>query len=247
MIGILTYHSIDDSGSVVSIRPDVFRRQAEWLATGEVRVVPLDDIGRVPLEADAVALTFDDGFENFASVAWPELRKRKLPATLFVVPDHVGRTNAWASANGRKVPELSLLDWEDLGRLAEEGVRLGSHTLTHADLSRLDASRLDDEIAGSAERIRRETGVDPSAFAYPFGRCSRAAIDAVRRVYPRACTTELRFVGPAESPHLLPRIDMYYCRRPGRLEAWKTGGFRKYLALRGALRRVRTSLRGGRT
>ncbi len=186
MIGILTYHSIDDSGSVVSIRPDVFRRQAEWLATGEVRVVPLDDICRVPPEADAVALTFDDGFENFASMAWPELRKRNLPATLFVVPDHVGRTNAWAGANGRKIPELSLLDWEDLGRLAEEGVRLGSHTLTHADLSRLDASRLDDEIAGSAERIRRETGADPGAFAYPFGRFSPAAVDAVRQVYPRA-------------------------------------------------------------
>ena len=239
MRGILTYHSIDDSGSVISIRPEVFRRQADWLASGSLRVLPLDEIGDAPLDADAVALTFDDGFENFGSVAWPELRRRGLPATLFVVTERVGRTNAWEDGNGKGIPELPLLDWDDLGRLADEGVMLGSHTRTHPDLSRLDGRRLEDEIAGSAERIQGNTGVHPSAFAYPFGRSPLAAIDTVRQVYRHACTTELRFIGPSESPHLLPRMDMYYFRQPGRLEGWGTPRFRRRVSVRHRFRRLR--------
>ena len=240
MKGILTYHSIDDSGSVISVRPDLFRQQAEWLASGQVRVVPLDKIRQLPPESDCVALTFDDGFDNFASVAWPELRERRLPATLFVVVDHVGRTNEWGTETG--IPKLSLLGWDELGRLADEGVSLGSHSRTHPDLTRLDTSRLEDEVAGSFERIHRETGVRPQTFAYPFGRHGPEVADAVRRVYRSACTTELRFVEPFDPPHLLPRIDVYYCRRPGRLESWGAIGFRRHIAVRRLLRRLRSKL-----
>jgi peptidoglycan/xylan/chitin deacetylase (PgdA/CDA1 family) len=238
--GILTYHSIDDSGSVISTPPSLFRQQAAWLASGQIQVVPLDEIQRLPPESDAVALTFDDGFENFAAVAWPELRERQLPATLFVVVDHVGRTNEWVNGARTDVPTLPLLDWAELGRLAEEGVSIGSHTRTHPALTRLDRNQLEDEVAGSLERIRRDTGVRPQAFAYPFGCVDSGVADAVRRVYRWACTTELRFVGPSDAPHLLPRIDMYYCRRRGRLESWESTGFQSYISMRRLLRRLRS-------
>jgi peptidoglycan/xylan/chitin deacetylase (PgdA/CDA1 family) len=240
--GILTYHSIDDSGSVISVRPDLFRQQAEWLASGQVQVVPLDEIEQAPPESDAVALTFDDGFDNFASVAWPELRERQLPATLFLVADYVGRTNEWIDRKRSGIPRLPLLGWDELGRLAAEGVSLGSHSRTHPDLRRLDAIRLEDEVAGSFERIHRETGVRPQTFAYPFGRHDPDVADAIRRVYRSAYTTELRFVEPFDPAHLLPRIDMYYCRRRGRLESWGSTGFQSYITVRHLLRRLRSTL-----
>ena len=240
MRAILTYHSLDSSGSPVSVDPAVWREQAAWLATGPVPVVPLEGLAVRSSDVDAIALTFDDGFDNFASVAWPELRERRLPATLFVVADHVGRTNEWGTETG--IPKLSLLGWDELGRLADEGVSLGSHSRTHPDLARLDTSRLEDEVAGSFERIHRETGVRPEAFAYPFGHHGPEVADAVRRVYRSACTTELRFVEPFDPPHLLPRIDMYYCRRPGRLESWGATGFRRHIAVRHLLRRLRSKL-----
>lgn len=240
MRGILAYHSIDDSGSVISIPPGLFSKQAEWLASGEVQVVPLEDIQRSPPESHSVAVTFDDGFANFASVAWPELRERQLPVTLFVVADYVGRTNNWnPDSNIRPLP---LLGWDELGRLAEEGVTLGSHTRTHPDLTRLDASRMEDEVAGSTERIHRETGVRPQTFAYPYGRHNLSVAETVSRVYESACTTELRFVQASDPTHLLPRIDMYYCRRHGKLETWESTGFRSYIAVRHLLRRVRSKL-----
>lgn len=240
MRGILAYHSIDDSGSVISIPPDLFRKQAEWLASGEVQVVPLDEIQQQPPESHSVALTFDDGFDTFASVAWPELRERQLPVTLFVVADYVGRTNSWNP--NTNIPPLPLLGWDELGQLAEEGVTLGSHTRTHPDLTRLETSRLEDEVGGSVERIVQKTGVRPRAFAYPFGRLNPSVAEAVRQAYRSACTTELRFVEPSDPPHLLPRIDMYYCHRNGRLETWGSNGFRTYVAVRHLLRRVRSRL-----
>ncbi len=247
MRAILTYHSIDASGSVLSVHPEVFRRHVRWLISDDVRVVPLEEICGAPMDADAVALTFDDGFENFGTVAWPTLREHGLRATLFVVTGHVGRTNSWGSHGHHRIPKLQLLGWEALGRLAEEGVGLGSHTCSHPDLSRIAESCLEDEVGGSAERIREYTGVWPRSFAYPFGRSNDRVVRAVGRTYERACSTELRPLEDREPAHDLPRIDMFYFRSPMRLTEWGTGRFRRYLRFRGQLRRLRARLerRGG--
>ena len=90
MRAVLTYHSIDDSGSSISVRPDAFERHVRWLASGRVQVMALDDLARSHSDAPAVALTFDDGFENFATHAAPLLRVHGFPATVFVVTDRVG-------------------------------------------------------------------------------------------------------------------------------------------------------------
>src|SRR3954470_8233749 len=87
---VLTYHSLDESGSVISIRPDVFRRQMQTLAANGVKVVPLEDLFAHP---GAVAITFDDGFANLADHALPVLEHLGLPATIFVVSGYCGKRN----------------------------------------------------------------------------------------------------------------------------------------------------------
>ena len=95
MRAILMYHSIDPSGSVISVGTDEFRRHADWLAAGHVNVVSIDRLLELEDEDEGVAITFDDAIDNFGSVAWPILRERELPATVFVVPGHVGESNRW--------------------------------------------------------------------------------------------------------------------------------------------------------
>ena len=124
MRAILTYHSIDESGSPISMPEAVFRSQISWLAKGHVKVVSLDTLMRMSPDANAVALTFDDGFVNFGDVAAPLLAEHGFPSTLFVVTDAAGRTNRWNGQPGRGVPELPLLNWESLRRLADQGVEL---------------------------------------------------------------------------------------------------------------------------
>jgi len=243
MRAILTYHSVDESGSPISISENVFRAQVAWLARGHVRVVSLDTLLRLPADTNAVALTFDDGFVNFADIAAPLLADHGFPSTLFVVTDAAGRTNRWAGRSDRGIPELPLLGWGSLGRLREQGVELGAHTRTHADLSRASRDQLQDEIVGSSERIRFETGQGPSTFAYPYGSVTDAAVALVSTRFAWGCTTDMRSVGTNEARALLPRLDMYYLREAGQLERWGTIRFRCHLTLRASARQVRRRLR----
>jgi peptidoglycan/xylan/chitin deacetylase (PgdA/CDA1 family) len=243
MRAILTYHSVDESGSTISISEAVFRNQIAWLARSEVRVVTLETLMRMPSDANAVALTFDDGFVSFGDIAAPLLADHGMPSTLFVVTDAVGRTNRWPGRADRGVPEMPLLGWSALGHLREQHVEIGAHTRTHANLARLTTARLRDEIVGGSDRIRNEIGYTPAVFAYPYGAVSDAAVGIVASRFAWGCTTEMRSVSANESRALLPRIDMFYLREAGQLERWGTARFRYRLRLRAGARLVRRRLR----
>jgi peptidoglycan/xylan/chitin deacetylase (PgdA/CDA1 family) len=242
MRAILTYHSVDETGSVISIDQQSFRRHVSWLAAGHVRVVPLEDIASVPADDAAVAITFDDGLASFGTVAAPLLLERGLPVTLFVVTDAVGSSNVWRGRQDAGIPVQSLLDWEQLGALQEAGVRLGAHTCTHPHVTALGGDALEREIVGSKQRLARELGVDAPTFAYPYGAVSPAARDVVARTFHFGCTTRLAALAPEEDPALLPRLDSYYLRSPGSLEAWGSRRFRMRLGLLAGARSVRGSI-----
>lgn len=244
MKAILTYHSVDPSGSPISISECVFREHVDWLARSEVEAVDLGTLLELPPDADAVAVTFDDGFASFGRLAWPLLRRRGIPATVFVVTDQVGDRNRWDGSHG-SIPEFRLLDWEELGRLAEEGVELGSHTRTHADLTAAGSSRVRDEVVGSADRMEQQLGRRPRTFAYPYGRYDASVCAIVRKHYQLACTSELRTADDSEPPHLLPRIDAYYLRRQGQITRWGSRRLRIRLGIRRLGRRVRETFELG--
>jgi peptidoglycan/xylan/chitin deacetylase (PgdA/CDA1 family) len=242
MKAILTYHSVDETGSVISIDERTFRRHARWLASGRVRVVPLDELRTLPDDVDAIAITFDDGLESFGRIAAPVLRDHDLPVTLFVVSDAVGSTNVWRGHRDAGIPVFPLLEWDALARLAAAGVSIGAHTCTHLDLSSADADAAHREIVGSRDRISRELGVRPTTFAYPYGGVGDAARDVVAREFQYGVTTRLAVLSPHDDPALLPRLDSYYLRAAGSLEAWGTARFRMRMGLLAGARSVRGSL-----
>ena len=242
MRGILTYHSIDSSGSPISIDSGSFPRHVDWLAEGPVRVVSLESLLSLPLDAEAVAITFDDGFANFLTEAAPLLLARNLPATLFVVSGHIGDTNAWGGKADPGVPTLPLLDWDALGRLAEQTVTLGAHTHTHRRLPDLPPSELLDELEGSRETIGANTGHTPTTFAYPYGAVDGPSAEAVGRLFTLACTTDHRALRAGDDVTRLPRVDMYYFRNEPGLSGWGTPGFRRRLWTRRTARRLKGAL-----
>lgn len=239
MRAILTYHSIDPSGSPVSIDEGTLRRHIAFLRAGKVAVVRLEEILAVPEHRDAVALTFDDGFTNFESVAWPLLRYQDFPVTLFVATQRVGRDNAWGGASARGIPTLPLLGWDALRRMQKQGLTLGSHSRTHPRLTQLDDARLADELDGSLSDMERELDARPGSFCYPYGDVDERVANAVRSRFARACTTELATLPASPDAHLLPRLDAFYYRAAGRLESFGSRAFRAHLWLRAAARRLR--------
>jgi peptidoglycan/xylan/chitin deacetylase (PgdA/CDA1 family) len=214
----------------------VFDRHVRWLASGRLRVVSLPQLLELADDGDALAITFDDAFTNFATDAWPRLAAAGLPATLFVPTAFVGRANTWGALPGGGMPTLPILDWPSLARLQEAGVALGAHSRTHPDLRLLGATALEEEVCGSVEDIHRETGRRPEAFAYPYGFWGAASARVVRRACRYACTTELRPLHPGVEGHALPRLDVYYLAGPARLEAFGRGTFAGYLRARSGIR-----------
>ena len=241
MRAVLTYHSIDESGSPISVSPDQFARHVEWLAQSAVRVVPLEALRALPAEDHAVAVTFDDAFVNFHEVAWPILRAAAFPVTLFVVSGHAGGTNAWGGVSDPAIPTLPLMNWDALGRVAEEGVALGGHTVRHPRLSELDAGDAREEIHRCQEDIARHTGIRPTAFAYPYGDLDATVAEVAGEVFDTAVTTRFAAFGPSEDPMLLPRLDAFYFREGG-VSDWGTPRFERFIAFRRGLRRVRRVL-----
>jgi peptidoglycan/xylan/chitin deacetylase (PgdA/CDA1 family) len=225
MRAILTYHSIDDSRSPISISPDQFVAHHSWFAARKVRVLPLADLLNHPAGgADAIAITFDDGFRNTLEPA-AALLAEGIPVSLFIVSRHVGKTNAWRGVGDAGIPVMPLLDWDELERLRTGGAAVEGHTRTHPPLVGLSDTELDEEIGGGQADLRARFHDSSTQFAYPYGDLDDRVVARTRQFHAVACTTAF---GPLEEEGdsmLLPRLDMYYFRGPGRLEAWGTARF----------------------
>ena len=250
MRAILTYHSIDDSGSPISVSPDDFARHVDFLVSDRVDVVSLETIAPPSSSMSSsslpdtnshptLAITFDDGFTNFADVAWPRLEAAGLPATVFVVGRHVGRTNLWGGRPESGIPELPLMGWSTLRSLVESGLDIGGHGLDHARLTQASIADVEREVAGSRAIVEENIGVCPTSFCYPYGDWNASVADVVRRHFTRACTTDLRDLSPHDDAMALPRLDAWYLRDVTRLQSFGSRGFRRYIRRRAALRRVR--------
>lgn len=243
---VLTYHSIDDSGSPISLAPEAFARHVEWLASGAVSVEPLAALltgeARTRDGRHRVALTFDDAFANFASLAWPRLHAHGLPATVYVVTKHAGGTNRWGDRDAPGIPVLPLAAWDALARCVEDGVEIGAHSHTHPSLAALPPAAIADELDTCLTQIEARLGRRPESFAYPYGHCSEAAEREVAARFRTACTTEHRPVAARDSVHRVPRLDMFYFQGPGAFDAWGGVAWAGRIAIRRAARALRRGL-----
>lgn len=246
-VPILTYHSLDDSGSVISVAPSAFREHMGSLRDKGFSGISLGRLldaweGRAPLPARPAVLTFDDAFRNFGEAARPVLEAAGFSATVFAVAGRCGGTNDWPGQLAR-VPRLPLLSAAELRDLAGAGFEIGSHGLTHAALDGLSADEAEREVVGSKRALEDALGRPVEVLAYPYGRTSAGVRGLAAAHYRASCGIELGAAGAGHDRHELPRIDVYYLRRPGLFRTLGTPLGRGYLALRGLGRRLRPRAR----
>lgn len=208
---VLLYHHVHDGpdGSF-RITPARFRRQMETLLAAWYVPVTLDrvlDAGPMcPLPANAVLITFDDAYEDVFEHARPILRELEVPATLFVITDVVGGTNAWDAG----MPPHRHMTAEQIGALAREGWSIGSHSRTHPALTSADCD-LEAELGGSREALERLTGGRVRALAYPGGHRDARVKAAAARHYSMGFSTDNQPPYPAGDRYDVPRFDPSYC------------------------------------
>jgi peptidoglycan/xylan/chitin deacetylase (PgdA/CDA1 family) len=148
-----------------------FERQLQRILARGYR--PVDAAEAVADRGRSVHVTFDDAFRSIAA-ALLVLERFQVPATVFACP---GFTNGTGTLD---IPELAALlpehsehlatmGWAELGELVERGFEVGSHTVTHAHLTKLDDRELLRELRDSREQLEDELDVPCRFLAYPYG------------------------------------------------------------------------------
>ena len=172
---ILMYHRVNDShpSDRLTVDPRTFERQMALLAASGRPVIRLEDAlpalrGTAALPPRAVAITFDDGFRDNYDFALPVLDKLKMPATFFVVTDHVG-TNRCIERYEGCCEDDRVLSWGQVGEMRARGHAIGGHSRSHRELGHLPDDDVVDEVAGCRREIEARTGVAPRLFCYPRG------------------------------------------------------------------------------
>lgn len=242
---ILTYHSIDDGGSVVSTSRATFSRQMGCLHEAGYRTVSVGDVAahleaKRPFPANAVAITFDDGYQNVYREAFPVLEKYGFRATVFLITDYCGKFNDWPG-DSIGVQRQPLLSWAEIRELQAHGFEFGSHTATHVDLTKVPFARVESEIRQSKAEIQSRLGSEAALFAYPYGTYNRAIKGIVQETFAAACSTKLGKVQLDSDPFLLNRIDTYYLPADRLFSGLASRSLDWYLKLRQSLREVKTS------
>lgn len=202
-VPILMYHEIGDPmGRLTSlyVRPSDFAAQMEFLARHGFHAITLSQAldaweGKAAMPRNPIVISFDDGYASTYSDALPVLRKHGQHATLFLQAGIVGRPHA--------------LTADMVQAWIEAGNEIGSHTVTHPDLRKVDPVRLLAEVAGSRQQLERRFGVTVRTFAYPSGRFNDAVVRAVRDAGYEAAATTVEGLGRPDHLFTLRRIRVY--------------------------------------
>jgi peptidoglycan/xylan/chitin deacetylase (PgdA/CDA1 family) len=216
-VPILMYHKIAPRPPRVRLKglyvtPANFVRQmAELSEGGFVACSPAEACAK-SRSALRVALTFDDGFRNVFQNAIEPLARHGLRALQFLVVQFIGKLNEWDLREG-EAPEM-LMDAAQVRDWLGAGHAIGSHSLTHARLTRLTLRDAREEIFASKKKLEDTFGVAVEHFCYPYGDWSEAVRDLVIEAgYRSACTTEFGVNTPATPPYALRRITVRHPTR----------------------------------
>jgi peptidoglycan/xylan/chitin deacetylase (PgdA/CDA1 family) len=202
---VLRYHAVPQQ-----LRPTFAKQMDELLR----RARPLRADVTVPDLAGArfASVTFDDAYQNVLENALPELAKRGIPATLFIVSDGLGRIPSWEDHSDNTDPDMHdpIVTEEQLRSLSPELIQVGSHTHTHPLLTRISEVQARSELALSRTRLQAIVGRDVKLFSFPYGAynddliawCRESGYDKVFTTLPRSASA-----GPEE--FVVGRVAVY--------------------------------------
>lgn len=189
---ILAYHRIDDGGGGLAVSPASFLQHLAWIEESGFPVVgslgpPYPARGAGP----CLALTFDDGYRSVQEVAWPALRSRGWPATLYVVARALDDPRPFAWDADVDDSRARLIDRSQLLDLAADGMSIGSHTCSHRYLPALSPAEIRTEIVDSRRILEDILGREVRSLSYPMGGWNVSIRDAASEAgYTTAVTSD---------------------------------------------------------
>lgn len=183
---ILMYHSVSErSEYFFSITPETFRDQMRHLQQRGHKVVPLSDLVARMARGDAIdgeiAITFDDGYLDNFTHAYPVLKEFNLPATVFLITGIIGATGEGGAP---------MLSEQQIRQMQASGlIDFEPHSVGHLKLAQLDAASAGAEIGASKQHIETMLGKRCDVFAYPFGDFNDETVGLVEKQGYRGAVT----------------------------------------------------------
>lgn len=125
-----------------------------------------------------VAISFDDSYRSAFTHAYPILKEINAPATIYVITDYVGKDNLWDLNVGNVVFEHTT--WEELQELSDNGWEIGSHTLSHRDMRKLESDEVKKEFKESKELLESKLDITVKSISFPFGKFGLREIETAK-------------------------------------------------------------------
>jgi Polysaccharide deacetylase len=172
---VLTLHRIGTGrGLTLAMTREALESRVQTLLDAGYTFITLD-APIVSTNEKLAAITFDDGYQDVYSQAFPVLQKMSVPATSFVITSVIDTPG--------------FMTWTQLQELQDAGWSIGSHTLNHADLKMLTPESINREIH-DAQQVLQNHGLSSSAcLAYPFGSHDSRVRDIAADYHPCAFAT----------------------------------------------------------
>jgi len=210
VVPILCYHRFsNECESPLCVPTRIFEKQMRYLSENGYRVITFRQLidfldYREAIPKKAVIISIDDGYRSTYDIAYPILKKYGFKATLFIYTDFIG-----ASRNA--------LTWDQLKKMKADGFEIGSHTLSHSDLTRQKEgedtqtymSRIDRELRESKQIIDKKLGQNTILLAFPFGRYNPSVLQISKRLDYQVAATVKRGGNPFfANPFVLKRAQV---------------------------------------
>ncbi|MDR3586517.1 MAG: polysaccharide deacetylase family protein [Desulfosporosinus sp.] len=200
-VPILYYHSVArEAGNELRMPPDQFDAQMAYLQDNGYHSITLDQFYQAEYQEGTLpdkpfVITFDDGYVDNYTSAFPILKKYGFTATIFMVSSYI---------NGEH-----FLSWPQLTELANNGWQIEGHTVDHPYLSKKDAATVLSELKNSKDVLEKGLGHSVNYLAYPYGDFNNEVILAVKNTgYLLAVTTERGWADDKEDAWHVHRV---YC------------------------------------
>ena len=213
-IPILTYHHTEQAPPKgfpmrsLWVTPSSFSAQMHWLSRLGYRGLAMSELMpylRGEKKGKVVGITLDDGYQSNVSHALPILKQHGFSATCDVVSGRLGQHNEWDAALG--MAKAALMSGEEMRAWVDAGMEVGSHTCSHADLSRLSLAEARHELLQSKSDLENLLQKPVTQFCYPYGHFSPEHEALVSQAgYEAATTTHRGRACATDRMTALPRV-----------------------------------------
>lgn len=204
-VPVLNYHKVDYLVHALSLSPQEFEEQMSYLHANGYHTITPDQLTAYlkygyALPEKPVLITFDDGYLDNYTNAYPIMKRYGFMATIFLITSAIGNDERY-------------MNWDQVREMQKDGFVFGSHTVTHRPLTKLAPEQITQELVESSSEMNRQLGHKPRYFAYPTGVYSLNIEEQVRQAgYKGAFTIRYGQVGLESDPYALERIPIFKCQ-----------------------------------